>query len=332
MVTDRSAETSPSERERNRVNLVVEDSITGGLELLVSLLLSVQGLAATVGLAALMAQFGIQLTSGDLRQTTREYNLVVRWLLANLVFLPLTAVLFGVVFGLSRPFLLVLVLVAVAPGAPFIPPLVAMAGQDSHEAIRLTAALTLVAVATVPLFVAATLFVLGIETDFSPWRLLVPLGIVLVAPMLAGVAVRTRRPALADRLVRPITLLANLSLVLALGIVLLLGLPRVVEIFALLFGTGAILLLSLFVLVSIGIGWLLGGPTAQSRRILALGTAGRNVNIALFVATGVFPDSGVDGGIIAFTVLMFVVSILVARYWRRHPIAGEVVPSREVMG
>ncbi|MFC7228702.1 bile acid:sodium symporter [Salinirubellus salinus] len=302
---------------------MIAEQVRVGLEPVISLLLTVQGIAATVGLAALMAQFGIQLTVGDLRQTTREYNLVSRWLVANLLFLPLVAALFGVVFQLPRPLLLTLVLVAVAPGAPFIPPLVAMAGHDSHEAVRLTAALTVVAVLTVPLFVAALLFVLDIETDFSPWRLLSPLGIVLVAPMIAGIAVRTWRPELAERLARPITLLANLSLLLALGIIALLGLPQVVGIFAVLVGTGAILLLSLFVLVSIGIGWVLGGPTAQSRRILALGTAGRNVNIALFVATGAFPESGVNGGIIAFTVLMFVLSILVARYWRRKPLDGE---------
>ncbi|KAB1197999.1 MULTISPECIES: bile acid:sodium symporter family protein [Haloferax] len=302
---------------------MIAEQVRVGLEPLISLLLTVQGIAATVGLIALMAQFGIQLTVGDLRQTTREYNLISRWLVANLLFLPLVAALFGVVFQLPRPLLLTLVLVAVAPGAPFIPPLVAMAGQDSHEAVRLTAALTVVAVATVPLFVAALLFILDVETEFSPWRLLFPLTIVLVAPLVAGIAVRTWRPELAERLARPITMLANLSLLLALGIIALLGLPQVIGIFAVLFGTGAILLLSLFVLVSIGIGWLFGGPTAQSRRILALGTAGRNVNIALFVATGAFPESGVNGGIIAFTVLMFVLSILVARYWRRKPLDGE---------
>ncbi|WP_277553247.1 bile acid:sodium symporter family protein [Halobaculum limi] len=288
-------------------------------ESLIGLLLTIQGVAATVGLIALMAQFGIQLTPGDVLRTTREYNLVLRWVLANLLFVPLAAALFGIVFQLPQPLAITLVLVAVAPGAPFIPLLVGMAGQDSHEAVRLTAALTFVAVATVPLFVAVLLFILGVESDFSPRRLLVPLSVVLLAPMIAGIAVRTRRPALADRLARPIAALANLALAIALSIIALLGLPRIVEVFAVLFGTGAILLLTLFVFVSIGIGWLLGGPTPQSRRVLALGTAGRNVNIALFVATGAFPASGVDGGIIAFTVLMFVVSILVARYWRRTP-------------
>lgn len=299
---------------------MVTEAIGGVLEFLVSLMLTVRGFAATVGLAALMAQFGIQLTVGDLRQTTREYNLVSRWLVANLVFLPLTAILFGVAFGLQKPLLLTLVLVAVAPGAPFIPPLVAMAGQDSHEAVRLTTALTIIATLTVPLFVTAMLVVLDVEVEFSPWRLLVPLGLVLVAPMVAGMAVRELRPALADRLTGPITWVANVSFVFVLGTVLLLGLPVIGEIFALFLWTGALFVLSLFVLASIGIGWLFGGPTEQSRRILALGTAGRNVNIALFVATGVFPGEGVNEGIVAFTVFMLLLSILVAWYWRRHPL------------
>lgn len=302
---------------------MVVDDPTGGVAFLVSLVLRVQGIAAVVSLAALMATFGIQLTRGDLRQATREYNLIGRWLVANLLFLPLAALLFGVVFDLPQPILLALVLVAVAPGAPFIPPLVAMAGQDSHEAVRLTAALTVIAVLTVPLFVAVMLIVLEVDTSFSAVRLLVPLLLVLVVPMVAGMGVREWRPVLADRLVRPLTLVANLSLLLALGIVLVLGLPSIVRVFASLFATGALLIMSLFVLVSIGIGWVLGGPTLQSRRILALGTAGRNVNIALFIATGAFPESGVNGGIVAFTVLMFVVSVLVARYWRRHPLGGE---------
>jgi BASS family bile acid:Na+ symporter len=301
---------------------MVVDGIENGLALLVRLLLGVQGIAATVGLAALMAQFGVRLTLGDLRRTTREYTLALRWLVANLLFLPLAAVLFGAAFRLPKPLLLALLLVAAAPGAPFIPPIVALAGQDSHEAIRLTASLTIIATLTVPLFVAAMLFVLNVDAEFSPWSLLVPLGVVLAAPLFAGIAVRTWRPALAERLGRPLTLVANVTLAFALGTAVLRGGPAIVEVFAALFGTGALLVLSLFVLVSVGLGWLFGGPTAQSRRVLALGTAGRNVNVAIFVAIGAFPGQGVGGGIVAFTVLMFAVSLGVAVYWRGRPLAG----------
>lgn len=307
--------------------------VTGGLELLDSVLRSIQGIAATTALAALMAQFGVQLTKGDIYRTVREYNLVGRWLLANLIFVPLLAVLFGAVFTLSQPFLLTLVLVAVAPGAPFIPQLIRVAGEDSHEAVRLTTALTVVSVVTVPLFVAAMLFVLQVETSVSPWRFFLPLTFVLLLPVVAGMTVRAVRPTLADRLHRPLVLLSNVLLAVALGIALLLGFDRIIRIFVALFATGALLLGSLFVLVSIGIGWLLGGPTARSRRVLALGTAGRNINIALFIAVAAFPENGVNGGIIAFTVLMFAISVLVALYWRRVNRAPGVGPgTRESAG
>lgn len=300
---------------------MTDAGMSSGLDFFVSVLLSIQGIAATVALAALMAAFGIQLTRGDIRRTIREYNLVGRWLLANLVFVPLLALLFGRVFNLSQPAVLTLVLVAVAPGAPFIPLLIRLAGEDSHEAVRLTTALTVISVVTVPLFVAAMLFVLQIETAVSPWRFFLPLTLVLLVPVTAGILVRALRPELADRLARPVVSLANTSLVLALGIALLLGFDRIIGVFVTLFATGALLLISLFVFTSIGIGWMLGGPTQQSRRILALGTAGRNINIALFIAVAVFPDTGVNGGIIAFTVLMFVNSILVALYWKRAKVA-----------
>ncbi|WP_411966053.1 bile acid:sodium symporter family protein [Haloferax sp. YSMS24] len=302
---------------------MTDAGVSSNLDLLVRLLSSIQGIAAVVALAALMAAFGIQLTRGDILRTIREYNLVGRWLLTNLVFVPLLALLFGAVFDLSQPFLLTFVLVAVAPGAPFIPQLIRLAGEDSHEAVRLTTALTVISVVTVPVFVAAMLFVLQVETSVSPWRFFLPLTFVLLVPVVAGILVRALRPELATRLARPVVLLANLSLVLALGITLLLGLDRIIDVFVALFATGALLLMSLFVFASIGIGWVLGGPTQQSRRILALGTAGRNVNIALFIAVAVFPDTGVDGGIVAFTVLMFVNSILVALYWKRaHGVSG----------
>ncbi|WP_277556065.1 hypothetical protein [Halobaculum limi] len=72
-------------------------------------------------------------------------------------------------FDLADPFVLGLLLVAIAPGAPFIPQLVAMAGEDSKEAVHLTVALTLVATVTVPLIVATLLTLFGVDIRFSPW-------------------------------------------------------------------------------------------------------------------------------------------------------------------
>jgi BASS family bile acid:Na+ symporter len=301
-------------------------------EALVFVLSSLQGLLVTVSIVAMMAAMGTQLTRGDVRRTIREYNLVTRWVAANLLAVPLFAVLLGVVFGLPSSIRIGLLLVAVAPGAPFIPQLVAMTRTNSHEAVRLTAALTIVATMTVPLLVAGVLALLDVETRFAPWRFLVPLLVVLVVPLVAGGVVRDRRPELATPAAKWLVRLANVTLLATLLIVVVLDFGGALRVLAALFGTGALLVMALFVLATIAVGWLTGGPTAQNRRILALGTAGRNVNIALFIATGAFPASEADASIVAFAVVMLVVSLLVAWYWRSSPLPDEAGVSEEVTG
>ena len=292
------------------------------VDALLTALTSLQGVLVSISLVAMMAAMGTQLTQGDIRKTIRESNLVARWILANLLAVPLFAILVGVLFNLSDPTLVALLLVAIAPGAPFIPQLVALAGENSHEAVRLTAALTLVATLTVPLLVAAALAVLQIELVFPAWRLVVPLLVVLVIPLVAGGVVQNRRPGLANALGKRLVTLSNAALLVALGIVAVLDVGRTVRVFTGLAGTGILLVMALFVFASIEIGWLIGGPTAQNRRLLALGTAGRNVNIALFIATGAFPGSNADETILAFTMIMIVTSVLVALYWRRRSVTG----------
>ena len=307
-------------------------ALPDAVDALVFVLARLQGLLVTVSIVAVMAAMGTQLTRGDVRRTVREYNLISRWVVANLLAVPLFAVLLGVVFGLPSSIRIGLLLVAVAPGAPFIPQLVAMTRANSHEAIRLTAALTIVATVTVPVLVAAALAVLDVETRFAPWRFLVPLLVVLVVPLVAGGVLRDRRPEIASPLARWLVGLANVTLLAALAIVVVMDFGGTVRVFAALAGTGTLAVMALFVLATIVVGWLTGGPTPQNRRILALGTAGRNVNIALFIATGAFPASEADASIVAFAVVMLVVSLLVAWYWRRNPLAGEVESNWEVTG
>lgn len=299
-------------------------AVTEPIDALVFVLGRLQGFLTTVSIVAVMAAMGTQLTRGDVVRTIREYNLVTRWILANLLVVPLFAVLLGVGFGLPQSIQLGLLLVAIAPGAPFIPQLVAMTGVNSHEAVRLTAALTIVATMTVPVLIAALLALFAVDTGFAPWRFRLPLLAVLVLPLIAGGVVRDRRPSLATPAARWLTILANVTLLAALAVVVIRDVGGALRVVAALFGTGALLVMALFVVATIAVGWLTGGPTVQNRRILAIGTAGRNVNIALFIATGAFPASEADASIVAFAVMMLVVSLLVVGYWRLQSRSGRI--------
>jgi bile acid:Na+ symporter, BASS family len=57
-----------------------------------------------------------------------------------------------------------------------------------------------------------------------------------------------------------------------------------------LFGTGAILATLLFIAISLLGGYLLGGPTTDTKQVLALGTGQRNLSAAFIVATASFAD------------------------------------------
>ena len=56
------------------------------------------------------------------------------------------------------------------------------------------------------------------------------------------------------------------------------------------FGTGGILAGLLFIALGFGAGWVLGGPNADTKRVMALGTGQRNIAAALVVANQGFSD------------------------------------------
>ena len=62
----------------------------------------------------------------------------------------------------------------------------------------------------------------------------------------------------------------------------------------------------LFLVVGFGLGWLLGGPAEETRSVLALGTAQRNIAASLVVAGQNFTDPRV----VVMVVVVAVVSML----------------------
>jgi len=73
------------------------------------------------------------------------------------------------------------------------------------------------------------------------------------------------------------------------------------------FGTHGILAGLLFIAVGFGLGWWLGGPGMDTRRVLALGTAQRNIAAALVVGSQSFHDPTV----VVMVVVVAIVSLLV---------------------
>jgi BASS family bile acid:Na+ symporter len=69
------------------------------------------------------------------------------------------------------------------------------------------------------------------------------------------------------------------------------------------FRTRGILAGLLLIALGLGIGWLLGGPGNDTRRVLALGTGQRNIAAALVVASESFNDPSVVIMVIVVTIV-----------------------------
>ena len=73
------------------------------------------------------------------------------------------------------------------------------------------------------------------------------------------------------------------------------------------FGTRGILGGLLFIAISFGIGWFLGGPDPDGRRVVALGTAQRNIAAAIVVGGQSFTDPKV----VVMVVVVAIVGLLI---------------------
>ncbi len=80
----------------------------------------------------------------------------------------------------------------------------------------------------------------------------------------------------------------------------------------------------LFTAICFGIGWVLGGPGADTRSVLSLGTAQRNTAAALVVAGQNFSDPKVVVMITVVMIVAFVMLMPLSRVLARRQQPGDV--------
>jgi BASS family bile acid:Na+ symporter len=71
------------------------------------------------------------------------------------------------------------------------------------------------------------------------------------------------------------------------------------------------------VVLSFAIGWLLGGPARENRRVLGIGTALRNIGLGALIATSSFATPLVASTVITYFVIQLVVTTILGMYFTR---------------
>ena len=242
-----------------------------------------QKIVALVLLVSLMFDAGLQASWSDLMALMRNYALFAGALIANFVVVPLAALGIVTLFHLNDAVATGVLLMAIAPGVPFVILAGGRGKGGSHE-LAIGLAVLLPVITTLVLPFTADLILPGSERANVPPGQLIGLVLFQFVPLLIGFLVAIALPSIATkflRITKPITLVALLALLVALA-------PLIVKSAAAVFGSFGILAMVSIVVISLAAGWLLGGSKHEYRATLAVGTALRNPGLAMAIATTAF--------------------------------------------
>ncbi|OLB69712.1 MAG: transporter [Alphaproteobacteria bacterium 13_2_20CM_2_64_7] len=252
-----------------------------------------------------MLAMGAGLTVSQIFQPLSNARLVMLALLANFVLMPLGALALAKVLWLDEPFGVGLLLLGCAAGAPFLPKLAELAKGNLAFAVGAMVLLMVVTVGYLPMVLP--LLLPGVTVN--PWEIASSLVLLMLLPLATGLALKARYGDLATRVKPVLDWISNVSLILLVSLITAANIDKVLQVF----GTRGILAGLMFIALGFGTGWLLGGPDADTRRVMALGTGQRNIAAALVVASQSFSDPKVVVMVIVVAIVGLIILMPLAR-------------------
>ena len=271
-------------------------------------------IVAAVMLVSLMLNAGVQCDRAHLVAVLKNYGLIGRALLANVVIVPILGVLAVRLFAVPNEVATGLLLMAIAPGVPFA---VFSAGRKKGGslgfAIALAFILPLVSIVTIPLTDNLVLPTGGLGRVPTA-NFLTTLVLFQLIPILAGIAIANWFPAVADKIARPSGLLFVITVV----ILLILLAPDIAKSIASVYGSRGMLAELFVIVLSVAAGWLLGGPELEHRRTLGLVTALRNIGLCALIAAANFPGTLVTAAVMTYLIVQIIVTAIVGSFMKRR--------------
>jgi BASS family bile acid:Na+ symporter len=252
-----------------------------------------------------MLAMGTGLTVSQISEPLRNTRLVTLALLANFVVMPLGALVLAKVLWLDEPFGVALLLLGCAAGAPFLPKLAELAKGNLGFAVGAMVLLMVVTVVYLPIVLPLLLP----EVSVDSWAIARSLILLMLLPLATGLALKARYRDLAVRVKPVLDWVSNLSLIFLVVLITAANIDKVLQVF----GTRGILAGLLFIALGFGTGWLLGGPDAETKRVMALGTAQRNIAAALVVASQSFSDPKVVVMVIVVAIVGLIILMPLSR-------------------
>ncbi len=259
-----------------------------------------------VYLIGTMLASGLSLTPAQIFGPFRNLRLTLSAAVGNYVLIPVIAALLARLFGLDEPIRYGLVLLAMTAGAESIPLLTMNAKANVGLAVGLLVTSLLIGVFYVP-------FMLGIflkEVHIDKIHLLIKLSLTVALPIIIGLVLKARYEKAANYLAKYVHKIANLFMALTVVLILALNYDK----FLALFGTRAIGVALIYIVITFLLGYVLGGPERGNRAPMGFWFGARNASISMLLASQLFPDRNVLV-MASVTIIMMILLALPLSFW-----------------
>lgn len=277
-----------------------------------------------IALGIVMIGLGLHLTLADFKRVATAPKAVVVALTVQTVLLPPVAFALAIGFGLPPELGLGLVLLAASPGGVTANLFSHLARGDVALNISLTAINSVLALVTLPIWTAlGLLWLMDSEQAVPPpTRKIIEVGLIVIVPVVLGMALRGWKPALADKLDKPIRLASTLILVALIAAAVIIERETLAK-YAAVVGLAALIfnLVSLLAGYAAGRAARLGVPQSTA---IAFEIGIHNGTLAIFVALHALQMAGAAVVPAIYSLLMYLTGGVFA-WWvlkRALPKAG----------
>jgi bile acid:Na+ symporter, BASS family len=272
------------------------------------------GPLVAVTLIEMMFATGLGVRLADIVGAATDRRLVLRAGLANYVAIPLVTVVLLRLLDADSAVATGFLILASCPGAPYGPPLTALAGGTTALSTGLMVMLAGSSVLVAPLLLPVLLPMTpaGADVRVDPlWMLFAILATQLV-PLCGGLVLNHRRPDLAAQLLGPAVALGKVLNGAMIALVLASYWPQLLEV-----RLAAVLGMLTLLGFSLLCGWLAGGAREADRRAVALTSSIRNVGLGIGVTATAFAGTSAVTAVLAYGLVQLFGSLVVALWWRQ---------------
>ncbi|WP_395622640.1 hypothetical protein [Sphingomonas daechungensis] len=247
-----------------------------------------------------------------------------RAVLAVNLAVPLAGLIMCLILPIDPMVKIAIMVMAASPLAPPISLKLVRAADNASSVEAHFALITLLAILFVPVTVALTSKLIGLEVS-APIQGVAQISVLLlILPMAIGVTIGTLLPALAERVAKPLAVGAYIVLFALALPILFMQAGSMLQ----LAGDGTIFAMVAITLVAAAAGHLLGGPKPEGRFLLASAAIVRHPGIALWVIN----SNGLDRRSVTAVFLFLVINLIVAAVYQRWAKGREAAAGTALAG